>query len=393
LIQYILNDIIQSQEVLQKMGRRRYQKPSVLKTVGKKPSWYFRARVDTIVEVDETGKKLARPEDRYYLGYCDEMTKQEAKEKRDTLLSEVINKPQVAITSQVKFKEVLKVYLDSHLSELRETTQKAQKSTIETHITTQLGELKMCEFNVLAVQRWLSSLHVSYGTKYQHLRLLKCIWNKALEWGYTQNAFPKSKYALGVRRAVKGHEMPTMEQLQRLLAALDDPFKAMAEVALYSGLRISEIRGLKWEDIGTTSFSVKRRIAQTGDVDVPKNTRTRVIDVRPIEGVLARLPRLSEWVFNNSGCSYKMCNLKMQAARKVAGIQIALFSWHHLRAVCNTLARSVGADSVDRQAVLGHSTEDMNNVYVMQSPDDLRRRGDQMLAVQSLIMGQTKGIQ
>jgi hypothetical protein len=35
----------------------------------------------------------------------------------------------------------------------------------------------------------------------------------------------------------------------------------------------------------------------------------------------------------------------------------------------------------------------MNAVYLMQDPEDVKRRGDLMLAVQSAILGATKGVQ
>jgi hypothetical protein len=42
---------------------------------------------------------------------------------------------------------------------------------------------------------------------------------------------------------------------------------------------------------------------------------------------------------------------------------------------------------------LGHSTDEMNAVYVHATPEDLKRRGDAMLAIQAAIMGNTKGVQ
>lgn len=373
------------------MGRRRYQKPNVFKSLGKNPMWYFRARVDTLTSVGEK-KSIERPETRYYLGYCAEIGKREAEKRRDEMLGDVINRPQVLIPSQVKFIEVIKIYRRDHLAEQRETTQATQESALTKHIEPTLGVLRMCDLDALAVQRWLSGMELAYKTKAAYLSILRAIWRKAEDWGYTQQPFPRGKFALGPRRAVKGHEMPSMEQLRRLLLALEDPYRAMAEVALYSGLRISEVRGLKWEDIGPSTLTIRRRISQSGGVDVPKTERSaREFAIRPLVGVLSRLPRTSEWIFGGDGLSYSNLARIMADARETAGITVARFGWHHLRGVFNTLARSSGADSVDRQALMGHSTEAMNAVYVMQAESDMQRRGDLMMAVQELIMGETKG--
>jgi integrase len=291
------------------------------------------------------------------------MTKQEAKQKRDEILATTINKPQFLIPSQVMFSEILTMYKREHLGALRDTTQEAQRSAIKR--MEPLGKMRMCDIDALAIQRWLTGLGLAYQTRKGYLSLLRVLWQKAEDWGYTQQRFPKSSYNLGVNRPIKGHEMPTIDQLQRLLAALEDPYRAMAEVALYSGLRISEVRGLKWEDIEGGRLIVRRRISEHGSVDVPKSSRNRVFDVRPLAGVFARLLRTDEWIFNHDGCSYYNCLDKMQEARKTAGISVARFGWHHLRACFNTLVRSKGGDAVDRQILMGHTTERMNAVYVM----------------------------
>jgi integrase len=141
----------------------------------------------------------------------------------------------------VRFAEVVAVYRRDHLSELRETTQAMQESVITRHIEPTLGKLRMCDIDALAVQRWLSGMTLAHRTKKGVLALARIIWSKAEEWGYAQQRFPKGRYTLGVDRPVKRREMPTVDQLRLLLASLDDPFRAMAEVALYTGLRISEI--------------------------------------------------------------------------------------------------------------------------------------------------------
>lgn len=393
LTTFRLRGIIPSEGELSDMGRRRYQQPNIFKTRAKRPQWYFRARVDALRGSDGE-KHIDRPETRHYLGFCDELGKQEAKKLRDGMLSELINKPQVLIPSQIRFGEVLKAYRRDHLAALRPTTRSTQENAIAKHFDGPLGKLRMCDIDVQTIQRWILSMDLAYRTRKDYFRLLRLIWNKAEEWGYATRSFPKARFTFGVERECKGREMPTMDQLRRLLAALEDPYRAMAEVALYSGLRIGEIRGLKWEDLSATSVTVRRRISKQGDVDVPKTKRGfRVLDIRPLAGVFSRLPRESEWIFADGPTSYAWLATQMQRAREVAGITVARFSWHHLRAAFNTLARVEGADSVDRQAMLGHADEATNAVYVHQSPDDLRRRGDLMMAVQSAILGETKGVQ
>jgi len=342
-----------------------------------------------------------RPESRIYLGYCDEMSKQEAKTKRDEVLSEVVNKPQVLITSQIKFAEVIKVYRREALPLVRSTTRVTYESGLK--YIEKLGDLRMCDITALALQRWVNSMDLAYTTRKQYLALARIVWGCAQEWEYTQQVWPGKKVKLGVRRDVKGKDMPTVEIIRRLLMALEDPYRAMAEVGLVTGLRISELRGLMWTDIGPTALVVSRRLSKENDLDILKNGREKVFDIRPLKPIFDRVrlslkstpilvANASDFIFADAGC-YSSCQQAMKAARQKVGIKTARFNWHHLRAIFNSLVRKAGADSSDRLAMMGHSSDQQNRAYIYAEGDDLRRRGDQMLQVQALVMGEaTKGV-
>jgi integrase len=376
------------------LSRRRYQQPSIQKTKSKRPEWFFRVRVDTLTSHDGV-RALERPEKRYYVGFCDEISKQEAKHRRDAILGEVINKPQLLISSQVPFGDVLKVYQKDHLKLLREdTTQEAQSSIIKCHIEPVFGRLRLCDIDALAVQRWLSSMDGAHSTRGARLRVLKTIWGKAEEWGFTQQRFPKARYQLGPARELKGRELPPLDTIRRLLAALEDPWRAMAEIELFSGLRVSEVRGLQWPDVGQTTVVAKRRVSAKGGVDVTKNCKSRPVPVKPLEAVLGRVRGKDPvWVVPRDGTSYPNYRLKLAAAAKVAGVTVARFGSHHLRAIYNTLLRSIGADAHDRLALVGHADEKTNQLYILSDSGDVQRWERLMLDVQSQIMGDTKGIQ
>ncbi len=401
-LSFRLSDII-PMETLDDMGRRRHQQPNVFKTSGKRPMWYFKARVDAI-KTNETGRTIERPSERFYLGFADEIGKQEAKKRRDEILSEVINKPQVLIPSQIKFSELLKLYRREALPLVRPTTRSTYEAALK-HIE-KLGDLRMCDITTLELQRWVNGLELAFTTKRQYLAIVRIIWGCAIDWEYTQQVWPGRKVKLGVRRDVKGRDMPTLDQIRRLLAELEDPYRAMAEIALVTGLRISELRGLQWADIGATALVVSRRLSADNDCDVLKNGKQKVFDIRPLLPIFQRVRCSSDvnaklrantasrgdFIFADAGC-YSSCQLKMKAARRVAGITTARFNWHHLRAIFNTLVRQAGADSTDRQAMMGHSSERQNRAYIYAEGEDLRRRGEQMLQVQSLVMGRSKGVQ
>jgi Phage integrase family len=51
----------------------------------------------------------------------------------------------------------------------------------------------------------------------------------------------------------------TPEQFERLLDLIPEPYASMVFVAVWTGLRVSELIGLKWDDVGTDSLTVDER--------------------------------------------------------------------------------------------------------------------------------------
>ena len=64
-------------------------------------------------------------------------------------------------------------------------------------------------------------------------------------------------------------------------ALAPDPWCAMAPVALWSGLRLGELRGLQWDDVDLVAarLHVQRAADDTGELHPPKSGRSRVVDL------------------------------------------------------------------------------------------------------------------
>src|SRR5208283_1124021 len=62
----------------------------------------------------------------------------------------------------------------------------------------------------------------------------------------------------------------TSEQFDQILAGIPEPYATMVYVAVYSGLRVSELIGLRWNDVGFDSLMVDERCCR-GDWSAPKS--------------------------------------------------------------------------------------------------------------------------
>jgi integrase len=90
--------------------------------------------------------------------------------------------------------------------------------------------------------------------------VLSSAWTMArrYEWA-TVNPFTAARRPSAPKRAV---EPPTIEQVQRLLAA-DSRFVLFLEVAAITGARRGEVIGLQWADVQSDSLIIRRSVAQS----------------------------------------------------------------------------------------------------------------------------------
>jgi integrase len=92
------------------------------------------------------------------------------------------------------------------------------------------------------------------------------------------------------KRRTKPHVTP--EQFEQLLDLISEPYASMVFVAVWTGLRVSELIGLKWEDVKADSLTIDERCCR-GDWDAPKSEASNAtIGVEPC--VIERINRLKQ---------------------------------------------------------------------------------------------------
>ena len=62
----------------------------------------------------------------------------------------------------------------------------------------------------------------------------------------------------------------TPQQFDLLVELIPEPYASMVYVAIYTGLRVSELAGLRWNDIGASSITIDERFCR-GDWGAPKS--------------------------------------------------------------------------------------------------------------------------
>lgn len=83
---------------------------------------------------------------------------------------------------------------------------------------------------------------------------------------------PAEGLRLPVQRAGRRRSKPylTPEQFEILVARIPEPYATMVYVAIFTGLRVSELAGLRWNDLGEDTVTIDERYCR-GDWGAPKS--------------------------------------------------------------------------------------------------------------------------
>jgi integrase len=367
--------------------------PNVLRQGGPRPYWYCRYRKKVLVGKNQ----IRRKEVWHRLGYCDEVTKREAQRLRDEIMCDV-NRQVYTIQSEIRFTDFVEIYKRQHIPTLAAGAQAKYLCLLERHIMPVFGQMRLCEVDTESVQAFLGgkeSEGLAWWTRSDLKNVVSGIFSKADDWGYWSGRNPASKTNLGRKRAKRQRRILSDEQIQLLLAALPEQVKLMVETAVSTGMRVSEIIGLRWRavDLIRGVVQVEERYYR-GDGDVPKTERSRrVLPLgRLVEAYRHRKPTgvvEGQYVFHEDGEPLDDRAILKDVLRPTAtrlGLYFEGFGWHSFRRQNLTLMQEEGASAFETMAQAGHSRPSMTSEYTIVG---LERRKQAVLRVQARLLGST----
>lgn len=259
------------------------------------------------------------------------------------------------------------VYLPWAERELRRSTTHGYRSYWSTHLKALCANLTLKDVKAHHVQQWLDAAAAKGLSRNSLLRLKSCIsgiFNYALQKAYFEGINPAigtriSRHAMAPR---DGHNY-TLDDARRILAVLPAPADAAFALAVFAGLRISEIKALRWEDIRDGHIHVNRSIVNCHVEETKTESSKAAVPV--ITHLAQRLERHrlrcgdpdSGWVFANSiGDPFNLDNLCARVMRPaLAKAGITWHGWHAGRRGIATILKDLGADDLTVQQILRHS--------------------------------------
>lgn len=355
--------------------RRRYQNGSLFKEKRKRGAdvWVFRYR-----DGEVNRKEIVGTVEQF-------RTKSEAQKACESLRVQVnIGNPRPRTMA-----ELIAHYTEKELSGSSNkaySTRQVYGSYIKTWILPKWGRHSLSDVRTVDVETWLHGLSLENPSKAKVRGIMSTIFAHAMRYEWAD----KNPVAL-VRQSAKREGVPDVlsaEEIGALLAELREPYRTAVLLASCTGLRVSELLALKWEDIHFDAGEIRpvRAIVDAHIGALKTEASGRAV---PMAGELASAlfdwrgicpyNQDSDFVFGspdmNGTQPYwpdSMLRKIIRPAAERAGITKHI-GWHSFRRSLATLLQANGASVKATQDIMRHASSRMTlELYAQSVPEQNR---------------------
>jgi len=260
-------------------------------------------------------------------------------------------------------------YLSERLPS-RFSTARMYRSWLQNHIVPYWGEKQVSDVQPREVELWLKSLPLAPKSKAHIRAMLRILLDFAMWCGVIEVSRNPIELVV-VKGASKRTRKPrslTVEQFQKLVYELREPFRTMAQVAVCFGLRVSELLALRWSDVDwlNCKLRIQRAIVMQNldEVKTEESRREMTIAKELLEALkqwrhVTQFSADTDWIFASPvqlGClpiSYACFWRKLQDAAEHAGI--GKLGTHSFRHTYRSWLDAVGTTIAVQQKLMRHT--------------------------------------
>jgi integrase len=280
--------------------------------------------------------------------------------------------------SVVEFVET--VYLPQYVEkQLRPATRKQYRDVWNNHLKTRVGKLTLRSFRTVHGESMLAQIAAQANLGRSSLRHCKAFlsgaFKQAKRLGVLDGLNPMQDTSLP--RAPESAETYaySLPEISKMLSVLPEPARTVVLTAAFTGMRKSELRGLRWSDFDGMQITVNRSRWNKTESE-PKTARSKapIPVVRQLVEALEKhrlrsgvLAQQSAPIFQSgTGTPLHLDNLARRVlAPAFVSVGLAWHGWHAFRRGLATNLHALGVEDKTIQAILRHSTLALTmNVYV-----------------------------
>ena len=330
---------------------------------------YWEGRI-TVGRDPGTGKQIQRS--------ITGKTQREVREKLAQAVAEV-DKGTYTAPTKLTVGEWLDIWQRDYLGGVKPSTATTYEVYIRRHIKPALGAVRLDQLHPHAVQGFVKGLKLSPASVRLSYKILHQALKKAIDLGYIARN-PAAKCELPRLEQKEVHPLDDQQVATLLQAAKGGKLENLVTVALFTGMRMSELLGLTWDtvDLHQGTINVNKQLARPmhraqGLFTSPKSGKGRVITAAPtaIRALKAQKRRQAEMqlragpMWNNvpglvftselgGPLEQTQVEHRFKALSAVAGLEGMRF--HDTRHTYAVNAIRAGDDIKTIQGNLGHAT-------------------------------------
>jgi integrase len=374
------------------MARRRYQKPAPRR---EGQQWVVYYWDDEFVDRERRRKKR-----RHVLGPAN-MGEREADKVRDEFLRP-LNQGLINVGSATKLGDYVEsVYKPVVLPTMAKSTRDRAVSVYGNYLCSAFGEMCLRDITPLAVQRYVSGMaEWQLSESKDKVRdVLSSILGSAVRYGLLVKNPVIGVGLPAAKRGTRRKPYITRESFELLVKFVVEPYATMIFVAVYTGLRVSELIGLRWRNVHEDSISIEERYCR-GDWGAPKSEASNAT-IPVNRAVIERIFRLKtltvavragravrkypavkssgpdDLVFQSvaKGAPMRDNNILVRHIKPAAtAMSLPWVNWQVLRRSFAMWLKKGGADVKDAQALMRHSKASTTMDVYMQFDSESQRR-------------------
>jgi integrase len=286
------------------------------------------------------------------------------------------------------------------------------RGVLDNYLIPAFGKCCLRDLTALTLQTYFSKLTTSTTSQplsHESRDKIRDVLSSALRFAVQHDLLvrnPAESLRIPPDKRGKKRNKPylTPRQFDQLVELIPEPYASMVYVAIYTGLRVSELAGLRWNDIGTNSITIDERFCR-GDWGAPKSEASNAT-IGVNNCVIERIHGLKELTVQvkagNAIRRYKVVksdgpdDLVFQGVRsggplrdnnilcrfmKPAACKLGLpwVNWRSLRTSHATWLKMAGADVKDAQAQMRHSRSSTTlDIYQQFVPESQQRAVDRL---------------
>ena len=173
------------------------------------------------------------------------------------------------------------LFLPQLMQRVRQSTYAGYLARWKSQLRPRCGEMRLRDFRVISAQKIIDAIHRQHPEmKRSTLAHLKNLLSLIFDEAERLELLPK-----GGGNPVKLVRLPdapednetyaySLQEIETMLAVIPEPAATVCAVAAFTGLRRSELRGLRWEDYDGQQLMVSRSVWE-GFTNEPKSKRSK----------------------------------------------------------------------------------------------------------------------